>query len=270
MKTLASSQIVVGILFLLCVAIAPANATVDHTYVSGKGTDTGGCVDQATACRTFAYAITQTAPSGEIIAIDAADYSPVTITKSISVVAQGGGPAGVIVSAGNAITISAGATGVVNLRGLTLDGDGTAAAGIALNSAGSLTISDCSAQNFQNSGILLTPYPTLQIFSKVNVSIVDSVLDNNGTGLSITGTGFLETILTLRNLTTNYNGTGISVTGAGVTLADSVVTGNTEYGIFVGPINGDVSHSALYSYGDNEINNGTNISGGTLTAIAKQ
>lgn len=60
------------------------------------------------------------------------------------------------------------------------------------------------------------------------------------------------------------------MTGAGVTLADSVVTGNTEYGIFVGPINGDVSHSALYSYGDNEINNGTNISGGTLTAIAKQ
>ena len=114
------------VLLISLTATVPAEATVDHTYVSGKGTDTGGCVTPATACRTFAYAITQTAASGEIIATDPANYAPVTITKSISIVADAGGPAGIILPSGNAITINAGSTGVVNLRGLTLDGEGTA------------------------------------------------------------------------------------------------------------------------------------------------
>src|SRR5271155_2818771 len=143
--------LVAGALFSLCLAAVPAEATVDHTYVSGKGTDTGGGIDQATACRSFAYALTQTSASGEIIVMDPADYSPVTITKSISIVADGGGPAGIILATGNAITINAGGADVVNLRGLTLEGDGTAVSGIALSSAGSLTISDCVVRNFQNS-----------------------------------------------------------------------------------------------------------------------
>src|SRR5271169_3520542 len=102
-----------GALFSLCLAAVPAEATVDHTYVSGKGTDTGACIDQATACRGFAYAIAQTSASGEIIVLDPADYGPVTITKSISIVADGGGPAGIILATGNAITINAGGADVV-------------------------------------------------------------------------------------------------------------------------------------------------------------
>jgi len=74
---------------------------VDHTYVSGTGSDTGGCVSPPTACRTFAYAIGQTSASGESIVIGPADYAPVTITKSISIVADAGGPAGVILLTGN-------------------------------------------------------------------------------------------------------------------------------------------------------------------------
>jgi hypothetical protein len=83
----------------LLIAVAttvPAEATVDHTYVSGKGTDTGECESPPIACRTFAYALSQTAASGEIIVLDPADYSPVTITKSISLVADSSGPAGII------------------------------------------------------------------------------------------------------------------------------------------------------------------------------
>jgi hypothetical protein len=88
----------------------------------------------------------------------------VTITQSIGIVAEGGGPAGIILATGNAITINAGRAAVVNLRGLTLDGEGTAASGIVLKSAASLTISDCFARNFQNSGILLTPYEPYRRF----------------------------------------------------------------------------------------------------------
>jgi hypothetical protein len=264
--------LVAGALFALCLATGPAEATVDHTYVSGKGTDTGGCVTPVTACRTFAYAIAQTSASGEIIVIDPANYSPVTITNSISIVADGGGPAGIVLPTGNAITINAGSAAVVNLRGLTLDGEGTAASGIVLNSAASLTISDCFARNFQNSGILLTPYPTLHIFSKVNISILNSVMNNNGTGLTVFGTGSGDTVVTVRKSVANYNVNGFSLSGVLLILADTMATGNTEYGILVAPITGDVTHSGVDSYGDNEINGNLtgDISGGTLSPVAKQ
>lgn len=151
---------VASALFSICLASAPAEATVDHTYVSGKGTDTGGCVTPPTACRSFAYAIEQTSASGEIIVLDPANYSPVTITKSISIVADGGGPAGIILPTGNAIIITAGTADVINLRGLTLEGEGTANIGIVLNSAGSLTITDCFIRHFENTGVYLGPSST--------------------------------------------------------------------------------------------------------------
>jgi hypothetical protein len=272
MNSIILSWVATAALLVSVIAAMPAEATVDHTYVSGKGTDTGGCINATNACRTFAYAVSQTTAGGEIIVLDPADYSPVTITGPISIVADGGGPAGIILASGNAITINAGSTGVVNLRGLTLDGEGTAASGIVLNSAGSLTVENCFIRNFQNSGILLTT-TGLPIFSNLNVSVLNSVLNNSGAGLTVTGTGGLDagTYLTVRNSVANYNVIGFSVTGAVVTFANSMATGNTEYAIFVGPINGDRSHSTLLSYGDNEFSgNGTEISGGTLVAVEKQ
>jgi hypothetical protein len=108
MTRISFSQLFAGALFSLCLATVPARALNDHTYVSGKGTDTGGCGHPASACRTFAFAIAQTAAGGTIIAIDAANYGAVTINKSISIVADGGGPAGIFITTGTAITINLG------------------------------------------------------------------------------------------------------------------------------------------------------------------
>ena len=154
------SQLIAGALVSLCLATTPAGALNDHTYVSGKGADTGICTTPVTACRTFAFAITQTAASGTIIAIVPANYGRVTINKSISIVADGGGPAGIFITGGTAITINAGPTDIVNLRGLTLDGAGLADSGIAVGFAntgnpGTLTITDCFIRhfNFNNIGL---------------------------------------------------------------------------------------------------------------------
>jgi len=187
----------------------------------------------------------------------------VTITKSISIVADGSGPAGIIVATGNAITINAAQGVVFNLRGLTLDGEGTAAFGVAVTSGGSLTISNCFVRNFQT-GILING-------QSMNVSILNSVMNNNGNGLTIVGSGFTNTYLTVRNSLANYNATGFSVTGATATFANSMATGNARAGILIGAGTSDVSQSQLFSYGDNEIdNNGTNVSGGTLAPLAKR
>jgi hypothetical protein len=258
MTKIAFSQAIAGVVFSLCLGSLPAKAQLDHTYVSGKGTDTGDCVSPGVACRTFAYAITQTAVSGEIVVIDTANYGPVTITKPISIVADGGGPAGIIVATGNAITIDAAQGVVFNLRGLTLDGEGTAAVGIAVTSGGSLTISNCFVRNFQT-GIVING-------QSMNVSILNSVMNNNGNGLTIVGSGSANTYLTVRNSVANYNIVGFSVTGATATFAGSMATGNSRAGILIG-----ASQAQLFSYGDNEIdNNGTNVSGGTLTTLAKR
>jgi len=286
MTRIKFSQLVAVALFSLCLATAPAQATVDHTYVSGKGTDAGGCVSQATACRSFGFAITQTAAAGEIIVLDPADYGPVTITQSISIVADAGGPAGIILPTGNAITINAGAADVVNLRGLTLDGEATAGSGIVLNSAGTLTIADCVVRNFAGTGISLMPSGTL------NASILNSVTNDNNrndgrpctqqfaeglAGVSINGApGDLvrtNSTLTIRNSVANNNCDGFSVTGATLTIADSTATGNFA-GVFVG--GAGIAPTVAYTYGDNEIAGNINAVLGTpgtspvLTPVAKQ
>lgn len=256
------SQLVAGALFSLCLATAPANASVDHTYVSGEGSDSGGCTSPAIACRHFAYALGQTSAYGDIIVIDPADYGPVTINKSINIVAQGKGPSGVTVGMGNAITISAGATDVVSLSGLTLNGDVTASYGIMVNSVGTLTISDCVIQNFQSAGIFLHVVGTA-----LNASILNSVMNNDGAGVQTFGAGMTKTFVTVRkSVAINNAGTGFYVNGATLTLAGTMVTGSFN-AIFLDY----AAESQVFSYGDNELNgNAAAIVGGSLTLVAKQ
>src|SRR5580704_11834451 len=124
----------------LVVASSPALAvgTASRTFVSGTGTDTGTC-PLATPCRTFAYALTQTAPSGEIIVLSSAGYGTVTITQAVSII-NTSNFAGVTVASGDGITINAGASDSVTLRGLTIDGGGTGSNGVVFNSGGCLII----------------------------------------------------------------------------------------------------------------------------------
>jgi len=85
-------------------ASSPALASSPRTFVSGTGSDSGGC-GLAAPCRTFAYAIQQTSASGEIIILSSAGYGAVNITKSVSII-NTSDFAGVTVTSGNGITIN--------------------------------------------------------------------------------------------------------------------------------------------------------------------
>lgn len=98
----------------------------------------------------------------------------------------------------------------------------------------------------------------------MNVSILNSVLNNNGAGLTVSGTGTAGTSVTARKSVANYNATGISVSAATLTLADSMVTGNTE-SILVAGVTGDYTRGFFLTYGDNDIDGNA---GGT--PLAKQ
>lgn len=139
---------IAGALLAFGLSAAPAQAgQPNRTFVSGKGTDSGNCALVA-PCRIFAFALTQTVAPGEIDVLDPAGYGAVTITSAISLVNAGVGTAGIQVASGNAVTINAGASDRVLLRGLTIDWLGTGTNGIQFTTGANLEIENCEIRDF--------------------------------------------------------------------------------------------------------------------------
>jgi len=109
--------------FALYLQASPVQAQSARTFVSGTGNDASATCGRAAPCRTFAAAITRTSEFGEIAVLDPAGYGTVTITKSISIVDDGVGEAGIRPPPGGfGIRISADEKAIINLRSLTIGG----------------------------------------------------------------------------------------------------------------------------------------------------
>jgi hypothetical protein len=131
---------------------APAHAK-QNTYVAAYGADSGNCSYTA-PCRNFSYALSVVESGGIVTAIDSAGYSPFTINKAVTIMAPNGvSPIILAPSGGTAITISAGSSDKIVLRGLTLEGEGAAGFGIDFESGASLTITDCFVRNMNGDGL---------------------------------------------------------------------------------------------------------------------
>jgi hypothetical protein len=147
-------MVAIGVL-AVALGTGTAHAASQRTFVSGLGVDTNPC-SLAAPCRTFAGALVNTLPGGEIYVLDSAGYGSVTINQAVSIVNQTSTAAATAFS-GNAITINAGPTDKVLLRGLTIVGANTASNGIVFISGGSLSVEDCSVSQFTFGGILFEP-----------------------------------------------------------------------------------------------------------------
>jgi hypothetical protein len=89
-----------------------------QTWVSGVGDDANPC-SRTAPCKTFAGAIGKTETGGLISVLDPGGFGAVTITKSVTIDANGGF-AGVLVSGTNGIVVDAPGANVT-LRGLTIE-----------------------------------------------------------------------------------------------------------------------------------------------------
>jgi hypothetical protein len=213
--------------FFLCLTGSLAFGASNRTFVASNGTNNATC-GRTTPCDTFAHALAATSNGGEIDVLDSADYGPVTIAQSVSIVAQGV-VAGIQVTSGDAIDVNG--ANVVVLRGLTLDGLGSdsGASGIVVSgsSGGELHIESCTINNFGFDGIFIEP---LSGFPKVYIK--DTIVRNNANHgiLFISSSGTVTA--SLDNVRTENNGhVGIlAADRADVSVRNNVSAGNGDDG----------------------------------------
>src|SRR6202034_2582187 len=148
------TTVVIAAALALAAAIpaAPAhaqNGNLTRSFVSSAGNDSNPCTITE-PCATFAHAYTVIGANGIIAALDPGKYGPIAITGPVTI--NGNGWAAITAPAGgNGITIDAG-SGNVFLNGLEIDGAGAAYNGIVFQTGSSLTITNCTLQNFIRAG----------------------------------------------------------------------------------------------------------------------
>ena len=223
----------------LCTGADPALAQANRTFVSGQGSDANPC-SLAAPCRSFAQALTQTNAGGEITILDPAGYGAVTITKSVSIVNDGVGEAGVTVTSNtDAITVTVGASDVVNLRGLTLVGSGGGLNGVLFSNRGTLNIQNCVIRGFVTNGLALAPAGTAAFSVSDTIvsgfAVAEIAVVSSGSG---TVTAAFNRVQAIGNGNSGFKIDGSNSTGAvNVTIANSAATNNVV-GILTQSFNG--------------------------------
>src|SRR5215472_9049209 len=98
--------------------ISAADAAArDRVFVASYGNDANPCTFLS-PCKTFQQAVNVVDAGGEVTAIDSAGFGPISISQSVTITSPPGIEAGIAVpSGGVGITVSAGSSDAVQLRG---------------------------------------------------------------------------------------------------------------------------------------------------------
>jgi Right handed beta helix region len=227
----------------LLLAVAAALATTQaqaaqRRFVSaafGNDANTAsGCVRIA-PCRTFQAAMGVTEENEEMVVLDSGGYGPVTITKSVSLIAPTGVYAGISVRPNqDGVTIATPGVNVV-LRGLSINGQGGKNGILMSGSSNSkLTVENCVISNLKDNG--------MYVAGSTVVRVSDTIIRDNG----IHGIALLDGVsgTITRSVISGHVGGGAgsttsAVVGKGtlpntlttVDVADSTLDGN-DVGVF--------------------------------------
>lgn len=239
---------------LLAMPTTAAMAQATRTWVSGVGDDVNPC-SRTAPCKTFAGAISKTAANGEINVLDSAGYGAVTITKSITIKADGS-TAGVLVSAGSGVTINS-ATAKVVLDGLDFEGlsNGVSINGVNVLAARNVKVINCAIRGFTAAG---SAGVRVNNSGTAVVTVENSYLFNNTIGVLVNPASGLGRAKIINSTIEASSLAGIQVLGTG---NNAVITGNE---IFDTPASIDFGPGAtIDSFGDN-------VLGGTSTDTPNQ
>src|SRR5438132_5597748 len=239
--------------FALFLPTAPAQAQATRTWVSGVGDDANPC-SRTAPCKTFAGAISKTATGGEIDCLDPGGFGAVTITKSITIDGTTGAGFGSILAAGfNGVIVNVTtnpSTAVVILRNLYINGTRNGISpgpnGIRYLAGNKLIVDHCTIFGFSSNGI------DANMTTAGNLEVNDSIFEDNNIGVRAT--------TTVGTLTTSIDGsrivggsTGVDgLTNAKISIANSSVSHNTNFGI--------IAEVGFINVADSRVNNnGTGV-----------
>lgn len=212
-------------LLLTFIALAPAlaQAQASRTWLAGVGDDANPC-SRTAPCRTLAAAATKTAAGGEIDSLMPGGYGSVVLTKSMTIDGRGGKNSRLSAAPGtDVVVIDAGATGVVTLRKLHIEGTGGGRHGVRVVGAKHVVIEDCVISGFTGAGILVEAPGAQLMLTNVLVR------DNGDAGVILNAA---NASAVARNSSFNANGDGFRVTNGGhATLYDNMIAGNAAAGI---------------------------------------
>lgn len=238
-----------------------AQAATQRSFVASSGSDANAC-SLAAPCRSFGAALAQTNAGGEIVVLDSAGYGAVTINKAVSIVAPAGVYAGVSVLSGDGVTITAGASDAVVLRGLTVNAQG-GVNGVVFNSGAALHIEACTIRGFASSGAANVRFAPSGISQ---LSVKDSFVRGGETGILLSNSAAPGSAV-IDNTRIENNGTGVSANtfGGSLSLRNVVITESSAHAVDLRTGAGQslaasIDYSLLFRNGGN----GLNVQGGSI------
>lgn len=219
---------VLGFAAVAALVTSAAQAQATRTWVSGVGDDANPC-SRTAPCKTFAGAISKTAPGGEISVLDPGGFGAVTITKAITL--NGDGTlAGILSSLTNAIIVNAGVNDRVIIRNLSINGAGNGLNGIRWLAGRSLLVDNVTITGFTGIGIDVAKTASGDLHVK-NTTITQGGTITTATGIKLANTsGFLLALIEDSNLQELNNGIEVAANSR-ATISNSIISGNASNGI---------------------------------------
>jgi hypothetical protein len=205
----------------------PAQATSLKTYVSSTGKDAGTC-DITKPCKTFTFALKATTAGGTITVLSPGNYGPVSIDKSVSIVANG--VDALILnsvpcssSGGSASICIYGNSTAVTIQGVAIDKHLSSGDGIGVTNGASLEIRNSTIRRTGNYGISV---------ALGNLSISDSIITGNKTGGIQVGP-YTTNVVVKRTRIDDHSFAGIYFAAAtGGTIPAGSITGTVRDSFF--------------------------------------
>jgi len=210
----------------------PASAAAD-TWVSVNGADAGDCAIAA-PCRTLRYALAQTTAGGTITILTSGRYTPVRITKSVHIMAEG--VEAVIAGTGPCeatVCVAAGPNDVVSLRGVTILVPGPyvpGTAGISFLNGAALHVEKSAIAGVATFGIAFSPNVTgdLHVFDTKITAVAGAEI--------VAGSGPARALFDRAEIHDGQIGISFQAPGVGPiqgVIRNSLITGHSGYGAWL-------------------------------------
>jgi hypothetical protein len=196
-------------------------------------------------CRTMRRALSVVDEGGEIVVASSGNYDQFTIRKSVSVVAAPGVHAVITAATGsNAVTVNTSTTGVVALRGLTLNGLG-GVTGISVVSVGILDVEDCILNGFTGNAVAFVPpfaaSPGPSPEARPRLRIRDTTVKNSGSDFASAVYISTDGHALIDRLRMDHNRHGLVVDSGRVTIRDSVAASQVVHAVWARALNNTVT-----------------------------